>query len=201
MNKLPADCWESECPNDVCPPACTCSKLSAHACGCVGIDDETGTTEFLKSEDGKNLLRKTVHSDGTEIEKPLVEEFRIYNTLGGKGRAGRRGGGRGGRRGGRGRHWRRQHHLPVWPWPYFQPLVVPACGCETSTVPNPYLVSSAIRGGIGAYQCEPGSDEETCYCRDTCYGNPDPTSTSEWWNCSSPKIGGLGAPRWSSCGI
>ena len=56
------------------------------------------------------------------------------------------------------------------------------CGCQTSTIPNPEIINGSIRGGVNnVYQCEPGSDE-TCYCRDTCNGNPDMTSNSNWWN-------------------
>ena len=39
------------------------------------------------------------------------------------------------------------------------------------------------------------------YCKDTCNGNPDMTSNSNWWNCSSPSIGGQGVPYNSSCNM
>jgi len=95
-----------------------------------------------------------------------------------------------------------RHHRGrfMWPWQYFT-FPVATCGCETSTIPNPDMIANSIRGGVYLSECEPGSETETCYCRDTCFGNPDTTSRGEWWNCSSPKIGGLGVPWGTSCNI
>ena len=141
----------------------------------------------------------------------IVEKFGGHGGGGGwRGGGGRGGGGwrGGGWRGGGGGRYRHPFYSGNGYYNFYPPAdswtIVPynnVCGCQTSTIPNPEIIYGSIRGGVNVYQCEPGSDIQTCYCKDTCNGNPDITSNSNWWNCSSPSIGGQGVPYNSSCNM
>ena len=89
------------------------------------------------------------------------------------------------------KNWRhrrpkRYHHRRWHPWesrgywyrPYF-----PMCNCITSSLSPD--VSQAIRGGIIAGDCTPGT-LENCWCYDTC------SPGQGWWNCRDSRMGGLG---------
>ena len=114
------------------------------------------------------------------------------NWGGGRHGGGRHGGGNWG--GGRYGNWRRRHASSMWPWSYWnQPIIInPEPCCITSTVRDPEKIGRSIRGGVNFYDCEPGSERETCFCKDNCRNN------NNWWNCSSPKIGGQGVGN-SNC--
>ena len=105
-------------------------------------------------------------------------------------------------------NWRRQHrhpirfhhgyqypHRPWWrnywqPQYVVQPLVVyPPCQCITHSE-HPDTINN--NPALADNSCEPNDIMDPCFCYSTCpdrFGNLD----RQWYNCSAPDRGGLGA--------